>query len=266
MYSTANDCINDNKFNEINDHEIGTLPHNNFLRPSKRIKEQASLKYDNALTNTIFPPYTPPIKIQKPLPRLCMLSRTLTMATSKADYYHPIHVPIPPHQNYVVLTPYYHPSNRHRFRLRIICTGLFILLAAAVYILWPTDPDVKIVRLRLNRIHVHTFPRVSVDISMFVTVKVRNTDVYSMDYTMIDVTVGYRGKKLGHVRSHRGHVRSRGSSFVDAQLDFDGVELMSDAVYLLKDLAKGRVPFETRTEIKGQLGLLFIQVPLSVKS
>ncbi|KAG2729175.1 hypothetical protein I3843_01G230600 [Carya illinoinensis] len=192
-----------------------------------------------------------------------MLSRTVTMATSKADYYHPIHVPIPPHQNYVVLTPYYHSSNRRR--LRIICTGLIILLAAVVYIFWPADPDVKIVRLRLNRIHVHTFPRVSVDISMFVTVKVRNTDVYSIDYKMIDVAVGYRGKKLGHVRSHRGHVRARGSSYVDALLDFDGVELMSDAVYLLKDLAKGRVPFDTRTEIEGQLGLFFIQVPLSAK-
>jgi LEA14-like dessication related protein len=178
----------------------------------------------------------------------------------KADYY--THLPLPPPQNYVVLTPYYTSSNRNR--CRILFTVSLILLAAIMYVLWPSDPDVKIVRFKLNRVHIHTFPRVAVDISIFVTVRVRNTGVYSMGYTFLDVGVGYRGKRLGHVRSESGHVRARGSSYVDAVLEFDGVELLADVVYLLEDLARGTVPFDTVTEIKGQLGLFFVQVPLMV--
>jgi LEA14-like dessication related protein len=180
---------------------------------------------------------------------------------SKADYYAPLPLHVP--HSYVVLTPYYPSPNRGR--CRIICTVSLILLAAIVYAFWPSEPDVKIVRLRLKRIHIHTIPRMAVDISMFVTVRVRNSDVYSMDYRALEVAVGYRGKRLGHVRSERGHVRARGSSYVDAELDFDGVELLADLVHLLEDLAKGTVPFDTVTEIEAQLGLLFFQVPLLVK-
>ncbi|KAK4590610.1 hypothetical protein RGQ29_020963 [Quercus rubra] len=185
----------------------------------------------------------------------------MALAHSKAEYY--THAHLPPHQNYVVLTPYYPPFNRNR--CRILCTVLLILLAATVFFLWPCNPDVKIMRFKLNRVHVHTFPRVAVDISIFVTVRVRNTDVYSMDYAFLDVGVGYRGKRLGHVRSESGHVTSRGSSYVDAVLEFDGVELLSDVVYLLEDLAKGTVPFDTVTEIKGHLGVYILQVPLMAK-
>jgi LEA14-like dessication related protein len=134
-----------------------------------------------------------------------------------------------------------------------------------VYLFWPSEPDMKIVRLRMKRIHIHTVPRVAVDISMSVTVRVRNTDVYSMDYRALEVAVGYRGKNLGHVRSEQGHVRARGSSYVDAELDFDGVELLADLVHFLADLAKGTVPFDTVTTIEAQMGLLFFHVPLLVK-
>lgn len=180
------------------------------------------------------------------------------MATSKSDYY----TPIPPDQNYIVL-PFHYDPNRHRWRL--ICAVSFIIVAAVVYVFWPSDPDVKIVRLRLNKVHIHTLPRIAIDISMFVTVKVKNTDVYSMDYTMVKVGVGYRGKKLGKVRSAGGHVRAKGASYVDAELEFDGVELWSDVVYLLEDLAKGSVPFDTVTEIRGRLGLLLFHFPLLAK-
>ncbi|KAB1226712.1 hypothetical protein CJ030_MR1G008439 [Morella rubra] len=186
------------------------------------------------------------------------------MATSKADYYTALPVPYQPAQNYVVLAPYYPSTNRRRWR--VILAVSLALLSAIVYIFWPSDPDVKIVRLHLRRIQIHTVPRVAVDISMFVTVRVRNTGVYSMDYNALDVAFGYRGKNLGHVTSEQGHVRARASSYVDAQLDFNGVRLLSDVVYLLEDLAKGTVPFDTVTEIKGQLGLFFFEIPLSVKT
>lgn len=171
------------------------------------------------------------------------------------------YTPLPPDQNYVVL-PLYCPCRPRP--LRAICTVGCVLFFASVYVFWPSDPDIKIVRMRLKSVHVHTTPHVVVDVSMFLTVRVRNADVYSMDYSQLDVAVGYRGKKLGHVRSDRGHVRARGSSYVDAELDLQGIGIFSDVVFLLEDLAKGTVPFDTVTEVTGQLGLLFFQFPLQV--
>lgn len=194
------------------------------------------------------------------------------MAASKCET-QPQHQPPPPpqfpytrllseDQNYVVL-PLYCPSRSVRLRA-ISGTVCFALLAAAAYVLWPSDPDLKVVRMRLNRIHVHTSPHVAIDVSMLLTVKVRNADVYSMEYRALDVTVGYRGKRLGHVRSHNGTVKARGASYVDAELELEGVEVFSDVVFLLEDLAKGAVPFTTVTEVQGQLGFLFFQFPLQV--
>lgn len=124
----------------------------------------------------------------------------------------------------------------------------------------------KIVRLHVKNIQVRTVPVVAIDVSLLLTLKVSNGDVYSFHYTTLDVAVGYRGKTLGHIRSHNGHVRACGSSYVDAELDFDGVELFSDVVYMLQDLAKGSVPFDTVAEVTGHLGLLFFHFPLKVMS
>lgn len=78
------------------------------------------------------------------------------------------------------------------------------------------------------------------------------------------VSIGYRGKKLGFVTSDGGHVRARGSSYVDAMLELDGVEMLTDVVWLLEDLARGLVPFDTVAEIRCQLGVFFFHLPLKV--
>ncbi|KAJ1433940.1 late embryogenesis abundant protein [Sesbania bispinosa] len=57
--------------------------------------------------------------------------------------------------------------------------------------------DLKIVRLKLKRVKVHPLPRITVDISMLLTLRVHNADVYSMDFGAVDVAVSYRGKELG---------------------------------------------------------------------
>lgn len=79
------------------------------------------------------------------------------------------------------------------------------------------------------------------------------------------VSIGYRGKKLGFVTSDGGHVRARGSSYVDAMLELDGVEMLTDVVWLLEDLARGLVPFDTVTEVHGRLGVFFFHLPLKAK-
>ncbi|KAI4355658.1 hypothetical protein L6164_004407 [Bauhinia variegata] len=185
------------------------------------------------------------------------------MAPPKATYY--ARLPPQPHhddQNYVVL-PLYNPFRTRRSR--IISTAGLLLSLTVVYIFWPSHPECKIVRFKLNRINVHTVPHFTIDISMLITVKVRNPAAYSMHYRALDVVVGYRGKRLGHVRSDDGHVKARGTSYVDAELEFVGIGVLSDVVFLLEDLAKGTVLFDTVTEIGGQLGLLFFDFPLKAK-
>lgn len=119
-------------------------------------------------------------------------------------------------------------------------------------------------RVRLDRIRVQTAPCLLIDISLYLKLKIINADVYSMDYRALDVAVGYRGRALGHVRSKHGHVRALGSSYVDAELELDGVEVLNDVILLLEDLAKGTVPLDTLTKVDGRLGVLFFGFPLKV--
>lgn len=159
------------------------------------------------------------------------------------------------HQNSVVFT------TRRR---QVTCTAGILLFLTTAYIFWPSDPDLKIVRLKLKRIKVHRFPRVTVDISMILTLMVSNAGVYSMDFGAVDVVVAYRGKALGHVTSEHGHVSARGSSYVDADVEFEGIGVVPDMVMLLEDVAKGMVPFDTVSEVRGQMGLLFLHFPMQV--
>ncbi|WRX26864.1 Late embryogenesis abundant protein [Theobroma cacao] len=144
--------------------------------------------------------------------------------------------------------------------------AFLVLLAASVYIFWPSQPEVKIVRMHVKRMQMHTVPIIALDISLLVTLKVRNSDVYSMDFTSLDMAVGYRGKMLGHVKSEHDHLRAWGSSYLQAELELNGVEVLSDVVYMLEDLARGTVPFDTITEVAGWLGLSLFKFPLKNQS
>ncbi|EEF46497.1 conserved hypothetical protein [Ricinus communis] len=180
-----------------------------------------------------------------------------------SHYYTPI--PCQHDDNYVVLQPLDHhrfPTIRLPPRRILIVTGVIFLLISVIYLFWPSDPTLKIVRLRLNKLHIHTLPIINIDVSLHVTVKVRNVDVYSMDFTHLDIALRYRGKRLGHVRSGQGHVRALASSYVDAELEFSGVGVLSDVVFLLEDLARGKVPFDTVTKVDGKFGFLFFGMPL----
>ncbi|XP_014500808.1 uncharacterized protein LOC106761752 [Vigna radiata var. radiata] len=177
------------------------------------------------------------------------------MRISKASFYALLlHKPYN-HQNLVVLS-----------RRRVIsCALSMALLVSTLYVLWPSDPDLKIVGLKLRRIKVHPVPPVTVDISMLLTLQVRNADVYFMDLGAVNVAVAYRGKMLGHVRSREVHVRARGSSHVDADVEFAGITVLPELVLLLEDVAKGIVPFDTVSHTGGQFGLFFFHFPIKAK-
>ncbi|KAL9323121.1 hypothetical protein ACSQ67_011174 [Phaseolus vulgaris] len=136
--------------------------------------------------------------------------------------------------------PYHHQNLVVLSRRRVIsCAVSMALLVTTLYVLWPSGPDLKIVGLKLRRIKVHPVPPITVDISMLLTLRVRNADVYFMDLGAVNVAVAYRGKMLGHVRSREVHVRARGSSHVEADVEFAGISVLPELVLLLEDVAKG---------------------------
>ncbi|RAL44077.1 hypothetical protein DM860_014998 [Cuscuta australis] len=168
---------------------------------------------------------------------------------------------LPSEPQYVIVLPR-SPRRRPLFsRNALICASVVILLAVAVFLLWPSEPQVSVSRLRLRRFKLHLIP-LSFDITLELTVKVRNRDFYSVDYRSLAVLIGYKGKELGKVSSGKGHLRARASSYVNATLELEGVEVFSDVVSLIEDVAKGFISFDTVTEIDGLLGLLWFDIPL----
>lgn len=49
---------------------------------------------------------------------------------------------------------------------------------------------------------------------------------------------------------------------MDAELKLDGIRIISDVFYFIEDLARGSIPFDTVTEVDGQLHALFLDIPV----
>lgn len=174
-----------------------------------------------------------------------------------------------PQQTIVVLAPYRPNPNYRRRRRLLLClsiTASLLLLSTAIFFLFPSDPTLQLVRLKLNHVRVNSSPRPTLDLSFSLTIRVRNRDLFSLNYDSLRVTVGYRARELGFVSSDGGRVRARGSSYVNATLVLDGLEVIHDVFYLLEDLARGVIPFDTDTEVEGTLGLFFFKIPIKVKT
>ncbi|KAF0913128.1 hypothetical protein E2562_020262 [Oryza meyeriana var. granulata] len=166
--------------------------------------------------------------------------------------------------SYVLLVPV--RLRRLRRGCRCRCLGPLLaslaLLSLSGFLLWPADPDVSVARLRLAHVSVSARPSVSVTISAALKVRVRNPDFFALDYSRLDVDIGYRGAPLGRVTSGGGRVRARAVSYIDADLSLDGISVVEDAIYLLEDLARGSVPFDTIAEVEGHVRLFFLSIPV----
>ncbi|OWM66024.1 uncharacterized protein LOC116201944 [Punica granatum] len=171
-----------------------------------------------------------------------------------------------PPQNVVVLVPYPRRPGRHRLLSRCLYGGAaLLLLAVAVFFLFPSDPTVQLSRIHLNHVRVNSSPSLTLDLSFSLTIKVRNKDFFSLYYDSLLVSVGYRGRELGVVTSEGEKIKARGSSYVNATLDLDGLEVVHDVIYLIEDLSKGVIPFDTISQVEGKLGLFFFSVPIKAK-
>ncbi|KAH6829176.1 hypothetical protein C2S53_016345 [Perilla frutescens var. hirtella] len=104
---------------------------------------------------------------------------------------------LPLSQQYVIGVPSFplsYRNRRHRldccqsYRFVCILSTLFIL-AAAMYLLWPSDLELSVVRLNLDRLHFFIVPTLSLDITLDLTIKMRNKDFYSLDYDSLRVAI-----------------------------------------------------------------------------
>ncbi|KAH9622354.1 hypothetical protein KSS87_011428 [Heliosperma pusillum] len=177
----------------------------------------------------------------------------------------------PPQQQpptYVILQyyPYTNPNLR-RTLLRILFFILSLLtLTLLIFLFYPSDPELRLVRVKLNHIRVQTRTHPpSLDLSLLLQLRVRNRDLFSLAYRSLTVAISYRGRKLGFVSSHGGVIGAKQSSYVNATLDVNGFEVLHDLFYLIEDLASGFVPFDTVSVVDGYLGVLFIQFPFQAK-
>ncbi|CAM0875324.1 unnamed protein product [Alopecurus aequalis] len=169
--------------------------------------------------------------------------------------------------SYVLLVPVH---LRRRLRSGCRCRCLAPLLASLVllslgFLLWPSDPQVSVARLSLAHISVVARPAVAVNISAALKVRVRNPDLFALDYNRLDIDIGYRGKPLGRVSSGGGSVRARAVSYIDADLELNGIRVVEDAIYLLEDLVRGSIPFDTVVEVEGHLHFFFFTIPVQGK-
>ncbi|KAG0464967.1 hypothetical protein HPP92_019131 [Vanilla planifolia] len=197
-------------------------------------------------------------------------------------YGFPVALPPPPddHPPAYVLLPVY-PLVRRRRRLRccylpchpvlsassylVALASFLFLLACLLFLVWPSNPEISVVGIRLDRFRIAPLPLSSIDIAMGLDIKIRNPDLFSIDYSSIHSSLFYRGEDLGSVTTLGGRIAARGVSYVDADLHLDGVRLLGDLFYLIGDVAKGSVPFDSVTEIKGRLRIFFFDVPIKGK-
>eukprot|EP01018_Ginkgo_biloba_P015951 Gb_29536 [translate_table: standard] len=211
-----------------------------------------------------------PDKASKPATK--MVPRNAERSTGSVPIQESYAYGYPTDPYYVVLPPA--PYSPYRRRRRCLGYGalaiiVLLILCAGVYFFWPSDPDIQVVRLRLNHISFKTkgksgsfLPQLFMNISMGMTVRVWNKDYFEVDYDSIRMGIGYRGRPIGVVKSESGQLRYRSTAYVNATLDLDGIEVLHDVLYLLDDISRGELPLDTVTEFDGRIAVLFITLPL----
>ncbi|XP_059303299.1 uncharacterized protein LOC132055472 [Lycium ferocissimum] len=174
--------------------------------------------------------------------------------------------PLPTQPQYIIVLPHYYRNPNHLFLRRYIyIAAALLLIGVAIFFLYPSDPELSFSRLRLRHFKIHSFPKIAFDVTLDVTVKIRNRDFYSVNFKSVVISIAYRGKQLGHVISDYGRIKARASSYINATLELTDVCLITDIIPLIEDLARGSITFDTVTQIGGELGLVLFNIPIKGK-
>ena len=145
---------------------------------------------------------------------------------------------------------------------------LSILASLSIFLLWPSNPEIRLSRMKLRSLSIttkHKGTLVALNVAMDLKIRVHNRAFLSLDYDNVTVAVEYRGRRLGSVAAGGGAVEARGVSFVAARLELNGVRVLEDAIFLVEDLVKGKIPLDTVTIVNGDLRVRSLQVPIQVR-
>ncbi|XP_020678653.1 uncharacterized protein LOC110096867 [Dendrobium catenatum] len=144
----------------------------------------------------------------------------------------------------------------------LISAAIVTLVGLTLFLIWPTDLDLHVARIRIDRVRVFADPNDTISIDLSLRIRVRNPNFFSLHYDYVDVGIGYRSEPLGSIQSAGGQIPTRGVSYVDAELRIDGVQVIHDVFYLIEDFVRGSIPFDTVSEVKGILHLFFFNIPI----
>ncbi|CAN1163142.1 hypothetical protein LINPERPRIM_LOCUS32506, partial [Linum perenne] len=143
---------------------------------------------------------------------------------------------------------------------------LLLLASLTTYAFWSSDPTLTIVRLRLTKVKIRTFPILNIDIKMNVTVEVQNADVYAAELRKTDVEAMYRGETIGVVRSMKGSViRAYTTSYLEAEMNLNRIGVIANELLLIRDLKTVEAPFGMVVEVAGKFGFLCFRFPLKAR-
>ncbi|KAG0465782.1 hypothetical protein HPP92_019946 [Vanilla planifolia] len=171
-------------------------------------------------------------------------------------------------QDYILLPTF--PRGRRRSLLRycrcssslLASATVLALLGLVLFFIWPSKLEMRTVRLKFDRVRVSTQPAVAVSIDLHLRIRIRNPNFFAFHYDGLFVAVGYRGEPIGYILSAGGKVKARGASYVDVELQIDGVQVLHNVFYLIEDLIRRSIQFDTITEVKGFLHILFFDIPI----
>eukprot|EP00252_Welwitschia_mirabilis_P025613 TRINITY_DN8087_c0_g1_i1.p1 TRINITY_DN8087_c0_g1~~TRINITY_DN8087_c0_g1_i1.p1 ORF type:complete len:228 (-),score=6.75 TRINITY_DN8087_c0_g1_i1:345-1028(-) len=148
------------------------------------------------------------------------------------------------------------------------CVALWMILGVVaggcVYVLWPSEPRMELVRMKLEGIRWHTQIHpisILLDVDLGVTAKVTNKNYVGVYYNHVMVNISYRGENIGSVRSESGYIGPRATAYVEADVNLTDIDL-ADVLYFLEDIAKGSIPFTSLTYFDGYIRILGFSVPL----
>ncbi|MQL71045.1 hypothetical protein Taro_003381 [Colocasia esculenta] len=140
-----------------------------------------------------------------------------------------------------------------------------LVLGVASFLLWPSGPEVRLVHMKLKSVKVSSKQKgtlVALDIALDLKVRVRNRAFFALGYDNVTVGIEYRGRPLGTAMALGGIVEARGVTYAAAKMRLDGIRVLEDALFLIEDLLKGNIPFETVTMVDGDLRFFSFNLPI----
>uniref|UniRef100_A0A1D1YYE2 Putative inorganic polyphosphate/ATP-NAD kinase n=1 Tax=Anthurium amnicola TaxID=1678845 RepID=A0A1D1YYE2_9ARAE len=148
--------------------------------------------------------------------------------------------------------------------LILLVTLLF--LTAVGLVLWPSQPELKIVNIQLSHVNISKSEGVNafLDTSMNLKVKIWNRDFISHNYNLILISIGYEGKWLGTTTSNATFVNARSVSYLDATVRLNGTQDLEGSFKQHDDITKGSIPLEIVIEVGERFHFFSINIPIQV--